>query len=262
MRLALISDIHANREAFEAVLERIDALGVDRVLCLGDIVGYYADAEACIELLGERGIESLGGNHDLATAGLRSAEEFGARARRVVEWTERRLSRPALGFLRGLTVARAMDPTFFAVHAALHPEPNDQLHLSSRPRVEASMRALASGRFGSTLCFFGHTHRPVIHALEHGRLESLAVDTDACVRLSVDACYLINPGSVGQPRDGDARASFAIWDGAKRTVAFHRVAYDWRRCHDKARRAGLLEPEPTPVGRAFQRVRRALISAP
>ena len=245
MTTAVISDVHANIEALEAVLERIDRLGVREIRCLGDIVGYHADPEACVRLLMDTGVESLAGNHDRAVAGSESALDFGARARRAVRWTRERLSQKSLSFLRTLRVSELVPGRYFAVHAALHPEPNDRLHLSTRERVRASLLELATGRFGSMLCLFGHTHRPVVHRLEGPRVVSLDLDRPGRVKLDPGVPTLLNPGSVGQPRDGDPRAAFAVLDGD--SVELLRVEYDVRACHDKARRAGLFDPEPAHV---------------
>jgi predicted phosphodiesterase len=250
MKIALISDLHANIEAFEAVLARIDQLGVDRIYCLGDIVGYHADPERCIERLRERQIRSLAGNHDRAVAGLSKPLHFGSRARRAVGWTRERLSAESMQFLASLPVADRPCDGCFAVHGALHPEPNTELHLSTRQRVSASLTELASGRFGARLCFFGHTHRPVVHALSRGLVDSRDVDGELTIRLDPRAATLVNPGSVGQPRDGDARAAFALYDSDASVVSFHRVAYDWQSCHDKALRAGLFDDEPMHLSSA------------
>jgi predicted phosphodiesterase len=247
MKYAIISDIHANIEALDAVLARIERLGVDRTLCLGDVVGYHADPEACLDRLDARGVRSLAGNHDRAAAGVRSAVHFPTRARRALEYARARLDPERLARLGQQPFAELIDDAFFAVHAALHPEPNDALHLSTRERVKASLAVLASGQLGSKLCFFGHTHRPVIHTLRGSRVESRAIDGEPELELEPGAVQMVNPGSVGQPRDGDTRASFAVYDTARSTVSFQRVAYDWRACHEKARRAGLFDPEPAHV---------------
>lgn len=247
MKYAIISDLHANIEALDAVLGRIDELGVDSVLCLGDIVGYHADPEPCIERLRERGIRSLAGNHDRAVVGSKSALHFGSRARRVVEWTRRQLSAASLEYLARLPIASPIDGRFFAVHAALHPEPNDDLHLSTAARVRQSLALLESGRFGTRVCFFGHTHRPVVHTLVGVELKSRDVDTEVSLELDPELAVMINPGSVGQPRDGDTRASFAVYDSDAQRVAFHRVVYDYRACNEKTERAGLFDREPAHV---------------
>jgi predicted phosphodiesterase len=247
MRYAIISDLHANIEALDATLARIDALGVDRVLCLGDIVGYNADPEPCIERLRERKIRSLAGNHDRAVVGTRSALHFGSQARRVVEWTRHQLSDQSRAYLARLPIADSIDGAFFAVHAALHPEPNDELHLSTKERVRASLLALASGRFGARVCFFGHTHRAVVHSLSGTHVQSRDVDTETTLELDPELFHIVNPGSVGQSRDGDPRAAFAVYDSDASAVSFHRVAYDFALCHDKAERAGLFDREPAHV---------------
>jgi predicted phosphodiesterase len=244
MKIALISDLHANIEALDATLSEIDGRGVDRIFCLGDIVGYHADPEACIERLRERQIRSLAGNHDRAVAGLCSTRHFGSRARRAAAWTRRQLSAESLAYLASLPVAEHLVHGCFSVHGALHPEPNADLHLSTRERVRASLKELQSGRFGARVCFFGHTHRAVVHVVSGAGVRSRDVDTETTLLLDAHAATLVNPGSVGQPRDGDPRAAFAVYDTERRTLEFVRVSYDWRACHEKARRAGLFDPEP------------------
>lgn len=244
MKIAFISDLHANIEALDATLAAIDGRGVDRIFCLGDIVGYHADPEACIQRLRERQIRSLAGNHDRAVAGLSSTLQFGSRARRAAAWTRRQLSGESLAYLASLPVAEHLAGGCFAVHGALHPEPNADLHLSTRERVRASLRELEAARFGARVCFFGHTHRAVIHAGSGAGVWSRDIDVPTTVELRAEGATLVNPGSVGQPRDGDPRAAFAVYDTERRAVEFVRVVYDWQACHDKARHAGLLDAEP------------------
>jgi predicted phosphodiesterase len=241
VRYAILSDIHANLEALGAVIGRMRPLAVDRIVSLGDVVGYYADPGACLELLRRSGAHSIAGNHDRAATGAKDPVDFGETARRAVLWTRGVLGAEDRAFLDALPVWDHVDD-FLIVHAALHPEPNEDLHLSTRARVEHSLDVLASGRFGKRLCFFGHTHRPVIHELRDGRY-TLRSKPDI-LELSPDAAYLVNPGSVGQPRDGDQRASFVVYDSRAGTLAFHRVEYDRARCLQKAQAVGLLHGEP------------------
>jgi len=224
VKYAIITDVHANIEALSAVLAQIDRERIDEVVCLGDIVGYNASPNECVELIRRRGIRSIAGNHDRAATGDLDTGRFGSTARSAVEWTRARLRPENREFLRGLPRHLLIDGRFFAVHAALHPEPNDELHLSNDARVEASFRQLETGRFASRLCFFGHTHRPVIY--EHGR-GTRRVE-GASVTLLPDACYLVNPGSVGQPRGHDLRAGFAVFDALRGAIELRLVAYDWQ----------------------------------
>lgn len=237
MKYALISDVHANLEALRAVLERIDALGAQRILCLGDLVGYNADPGACIELLEARGIRSIVGNHDRAAVGTIDPGHFGRNARHAIIWTRQQLRARHRSYLERLPLTYSTDG-FMAVHGALHPRPNDRLHLSTPQRIEASFDQLVSGKFGVKLCFFGHTHRGVAHEHDGTRFRSLEGDK---LELHPDRHYLVNPGSVGQPRDGDERAAFALYDTGRRTIEFCRVAYDVEAMQDKRRKAGLDE---------------------
>ena len=248
MRYAVLSDVHANLEALTAVLGRLKTLAVDRIVCLGDVVGYHADPGECLELLRASGAHLIAGNHDRAATGKKDPSDFGFAARRAVLWTQQKLQERDRRFLDELPVFDQLDG-FAVVHAALHPEPNEDLHLSTRRRIDRSLAVLASGRFDAKICFFGHTHRPVAHELRGSRYVSHSADR--IVPLLPDGVYLVNPGSVGQSRDGDERAAFLVYDTRATTIAFHRVAYDRAACLRKARRAGLLHRE-TRFGRAYR----------
>lgn len=218
MRYALLADVHANLPALEAVLDAALAAGVERVICAGDLVGYHADPEACVDRLRAAGAVCVAGNHDRVAAGIVEPVGFGREARRAILWTRARLSDECRVFLASLPLARVVDGRFLLVHGALHPAPNADLHLSTGARVSRSLEALGTGPWGVHLAVFGHTHRAVIHASIRGEEGQLS--------LSGSARYLLNPGSVGQPRDGDPRPSFALLDveGSSASVRFRRVA--------------------------------------
>lgn len=241
MQYAIISDVHANIEALTAVLARIDELEIDRVFCLGDLVGYHADPNACVELARLRKIRCITGNHDRAAVGMKNPRHFGSAGRHAIRWTRRVLSEENRRFLGELPVWDIVDGCFVAVHGALHPAPNEDLHLSTDERVVASFARLSQSDFGASVCFYGHTHWPISHEWRHGRL---TVSYGHTVAIRPGSLYLINPGSVGQPRDGDGRASFAIFDAVERTVVFHRVPFDAMSCRTKAHAAGLFDAEP------------------
>lgn len=236
MRYAVISDLHANLDALERVFANIDHDRVERVVCLGDLVGYNARPNECVELVRRRRVRCLAGNHDRAAIGVKDPASFGAGARRAIEWTRSALSAEHRDFLRTLPTHELVDGRFFAVHGALHPEPNDDLHLSNDVRVQKSFDELVTGRFGAKLCFFGHTHRPVAYEHARGAFRRLR---DGVVDLHPDAHYLINPGSVGQPRDGDPRAAYVVFDSREMTVELRRVEYDVAKNLEHTRRAGL-----------------------
>jgi predicted phosphodiesterase len=240
VRLGLVSDVHANLEALTAVLKELERARVDRIVCLGDVVGYHANPNECLELLERAGAQSIAGNHDRAATGVLSPASFGAVARHAIHWTRRVLEPERAQRLRELDVFDRLGDTACLVHAALHPQPNDEYHLTTEARVEASFRKLVSGELGARLCFFGHTHQAVVHRTD-GRTTSRVPHGLAPARVELDgAYYLVNPGSVGQPRDGDERASFAVFDDRAFTVEFRRVEFDRTTCLRKAEQAGLL----------------------
>lgn len=239
MRLALISDIHANLEALQATLADIACRGVDRVVCLGDIVGYNANPAECVALI--RGADALcvAGNHDLAVCGRIPTKYFPATAARAVAWTQRRLSWRDLQFLAGLPLKARVEGGLVAVHGALHPQTaSATVRLDTDEKRQQSFQALIADRSGARIGAFGHTHEVGIYEfrLRGGGTDARGEQTTA---LRDDAYYLLNPGSVGQPRSKDTRASYMTVDFATRTVAVHRVAYDRQAALAATRRAGL-----------------------
>lgn len=255
MRLAIISDIHANLEALRAALAGISAEGVDRILCLGDIVGYHADPEECIALLRRSDAICVAGNHDRAVAGRIGTDGFSADAARGVAWTRERLSAEAIAFLAGLP-SQACVGGVLAVHGAPLAEGRgcETTRLDTCERRRQAFGALAAHPSGARVCAFGHTHRLGIHEFRGGVARTCAEDE---VALRDDALYLVNPGTVGQPRTGERRATYIVLDTQDRAAAVRRVEYDEFPALEKARKAGLLPPHPSPfraaAGRALRR---------
>jgi predicted phosphodiesterase len=248
MRLGIVSDVHANLEALTAVLRELEGRKVDRVLCLGDVVGYHANPNECMELLARLDALTIAGNHDRAAVGIIEPHDFGPSARRAIHWTRRVLLAEHARRLRELDVFTRLDSRVCLVHAALHPTPNDKYHLTTPVRVAASFEKLHSGEVPARLCFFGHTHRAAVHYSNGREIRELPVGPEP-LRLDLDGgYYLVNPGSVGQPRERDRRAAFAIYDEQASSLEIHRVAYDAERCMQKAAAAGLLLDE-RPVWR-------------
>jgi len=242
VRYAILSDVHANLEALTAVLDDVRAEGAPPIVCLGDLVGYHADPEACVDLLRAHGAVAVAGNHDRVAAGLAEPDGFGDAARRAILWTRARLSPEARAFLALLPLSRVVDGRFLLFHGALHPAPNADLHLSRAARVRRSIQALEDGPWGVRLAFFGHTHRGVVHEARGGAVRSIEGQT---MELTAGLTYLVNPGSVGQPRDGDPRAAYVIFDAGLGLLRFRRVPFDRDACLAKVARAGLaLERAP------------------
>lgn len=231
MRVALLSDIHSNLEALDAVRARMLEAKVDEVWVLGDIVGYGADPTAVVGIVAEIGTRVIGGNHDLATAGRFDVSWFNAAAAEAIHWTAAELSGEARAYLDGL------DPTSPNGALLVHGSVVDPVseYLLDVVSAAASFHAADFRR-----CFFGHTHLPTVFTLDaRGRVAGGVVGDGERIRLRPDVRYMLNPGSVGQPRDGDPRASFMLYDAEAEEVVLHRVPYDIEGAAGKIRRAGL-----------------------
>lgn len=254
MRYALLADIHANLEALSAVLAAAPALGVDRLVGLGDIVGYYADPNACVDLLRRHAAVAVRGNHDSVAAGLRAPLEFSPTARRAIAWTAAELTPSSRHYLAALPLLRVVDDAFVIVHAALHPQPNESTRLCTPADARPTLEIIADHYPRQRICFFGHIHRRAAYLLRQGRVTEAGGHE---LFLEDDAVYLVNPGSIGQPRGGDPRPSLAIYDTLRRCVEFHYVAHDNARALRKAAAAGLIRP-PNPIMRSARQVKHLL----
>lgn len=237
MRLAILSDVHANLEALRAVLGDMSARQVDRIVCLGDIVGYNADPAACIALLRESGALCVAGNHDRAVAGLITTEGFGAIGARAIAWTRARLDSDALAFLAGLPLQASFRDHLVAVHGILRPDGGcERTYIHNDERRLQCFAALAAHPSRARVCAFGHTHHLGVFELRGGRMQALMGDH---LLLQEEAHYLVNPGSVGQPRTAERRATYLVLDTGSGALTVHRVGYDARLALAKARQAGL-----------------------
>ena len=232
MRIAIIADIHANLEALQAVLERIHALNVDEIVCLGDIVGYNANPNECVGILRNEKILSVLGNHDACASGLEEPFRFNVLARSAVFWTREHLTEENRSFLRELPREKRVHDCFL-FHGSIHDTNRYILFLDD---VEENFQSLAGLPGALKLGFFGHTHVGTAFIDHQGVISS---DLSSELSLSSEKRYLIDPGSVGQPRDGDPRASFLVYDRDDSTVLFFRVEYDIKACQDRIVRAGL-----------------------
>jgi diadenosine tetraphosphatase ApaH/serine/threonine PP2A family protein phosphatase len=221
MRYLVISDIHANLEAYESVMAEAKPLGYDRVLVLGDLVGYGADPNAIVEKIRDLApFAIIRGNHDKVGSGVESPEGFNAVARNAIRWTYDALSPANRQWLADLPAGpTSVDDLIEICHGT--PFDEDAYVFDDLD----ALRALHTAR--RPLCLFGHTHVQVGHYLSREQFGlSTAEDQRPLTIPIVDQNrYLINPGSVGQPRDGDPRAGFAIVDGEKREATIYRVAY-------------------------------------
>ncbi len=259
VKLALISDVHANLEALEATLADIARRSPDRIVCLGDIVGYNTNPAECIALLRQVDCLCIAGNHDRAVCGEITTETFSDVAARAVAWTRRRLGADAIDFLRGLPLKANIEDKVLAVHGALHPESGcETVRLDSDDRRLLSFEALVAHPSGARICAFGHTHRHGVYELRGGRARLRPEDE---VVLDDDAYYLVNPGTVGEPRTRDWRATYMMLDTARRIVTVRYVTYDAALPFAKTRKAGLAPAFsylPVPVRDALKRGLRAV----
>ncbi|MER3456608.1 MAG: metallophosphoesterase [candidate division GAL15 bacterium] len=234
MRYAVLSDVHANLEALEAVLEDARGQGVQGFLCLGDFVGYGPDPNACVERL--RGLVSVAlvGNHDLAALGRLDAGNFNLFARAALEWTREQLSPSVRAFLEHLR-PRETFQDLLLVHAS----PQDPVHeyILDWETADDNFRAEPF-----SVCLFGHTHVPVRFTHDGVRTQVLPFLPHAPLQLSPQLRHLVNVGSVGQPRDGDPRAAYTVLDTEARTVELRRVSYPVEAVQRKMQARGLPGP--------------------
>jgi diadenosine tetraphosphatase ApaH/serine/threonine PP2A family protein phosphatase len=247
MRYLVISDIHANLEAYETVMETARQLGWDRVVVLGDLVGYGGDPNAVVDRIRELTPYALiRGNHDKVGSGIESADGFNAVARSAIRWTYDTLTPANRQWLAALPAGPVdVDGKFEICHGT--PFDEDAYVFDDLD----ALRALHASR--RPLCLFGHTHVQVGYSLAKNQF---AVETNGDARpldipIRQDTKYLINPGSVGQPRDGDPRAGFGIVDGDKLTVSIHRIPYPVAKAQARIVEQGLPEilAERLAVGR-------------
>ncbi len=234
MRVAIISDVHANLEAFEAVLKEIDRVGVDSIVSLGDVVGYNPNPNECIDLLMERTIPSLMGNHDAVAAGLEDPIDFNPIARKAVVWTRTVLNDEHKQYLREQPERRRLAPGIELVHGSLL---NRDHYILSDWDVEQNFSLMSAANPPIHVLFFGHTHCQEAFTMRPDGVWSTVAER--VLYLKEGECALVNPGSVGQPRDQDPRAAFAIYDSDAQKIELFRTAYDVATCAQKILAAGL-----------------------
>ena len=225
---AVISDIHGNLEALEAVLQDVpDA--VETVYCLGDVIGYGANPDECCDIVRESGMPAISGNHDLAVTDLKTdLNWFNPVAAAAVVWTRGHLSEENTEFLRTRPRTILTEEALF-IHGSVR-DPDE--YIINAVSAQENLRMLKSEYPGVPICFFGHTHVKTVSPSPNGSvIEAHTLD------LSANGPYLVNPGSVGQPRDGDTFASYVLAED--RRVIYRFVEYDIERAQAKIRSAGL-----------------------
>jgi diadenosine tetraphosphatase ApaH/serine/threonine PP2A family protein phosphatase len=221
VRLAFFADIHANRQAFAACLDAARANGAERFICLGDYVGYGADPEWTIETvmgLVEQGALAVRGNHDTAVGS--STESMNAEAQAAIEWTRGRLSAPERKFLSELPLTRQEDDRLYVHSDASQPAKWRYV----RSAADAGRSLIATD---AHITFCGHIHRPALYSMSvTGKMTSFIPISGVPIQLLSGRRWLAVLGSVGQPRDGDPAACFAMFDTVSREITYCRVPYD------------------------------------
>jgi len=232
MRRAIISDIHANLAAFKAVLDDIEHQGgVEKIWCLGDVVGYGPDPHECIETLCQTDHVCIAGNHDWAAIGKVGTAEFNPDAATACHWTAQQLNSTDVEYLENLPLV-IEDGEYTLVHGS----PREPIweYLVSNSVAQENFTF-----FKSKYCLVGHSHVPLIFSRdEDGVFTAGRFLTNVKLLLS-SSRLIINPGSVGQPRDGNPLASYAIYDSSYGTINLYRVSYDIRATQDRMAERGL-----------------------
>lgn len=228
MKYGLFSDIHGNLEALQAVLDALRKEGVDNYICLGDIVGYGANPRECLKLIKDLNSSTIAGNHDYAAVNLTDLDYFNSYAKEAVLWTQNQLEEVDRDFLAGLKLVHHF-PSFTIVHATLR-VPEEWNYILSTYEARQNFQLLTP-----SLLFVGHSHVPLVF---EGNANYRYYFREV-VNLEEGKKYIINIGSVGQPRDGNPQASFALCDTESHTVQIRRVEYNVTGAMRKIVEAGL-----------------------
>ena len=222
MRIAVLADVHANLPALEAVVRDLQDLGCDHLWHLGDAVGYGAEPYACIQILADLGAEMIAGNHELAIVDPEMAAGFNPAAREAVDWTRQALSAEIIRLLAELP--RALQPEA-GIHL-FHGLPNNVNGYIRTSETAEQVLSYFTDRYPlMRLAFFGHTHRSAVFTQLTGRpLRTFEPDRE--ILISSGRRYLINPGSVGQPRNNDPRTQYLVFDPDQGRIRFRKIEYD------------------------------------
>lgn len=223
MLIAIISDIHSNADALNAVLEEINKIKPDLIFCAGDIVGYGPEPQLCIEIIRDLNIETVGGNHDFACAGLVDINTLSESAREAIIWTQTQIDEDDLSFLAELPLLISND--YLSLSHASFSSPELFEYILTPLDVERSLDAL-----NKKIGFIGHSHTPIIyHRDEKGRINTIKSKE---YQVS-DGKIIVNVGSVGQPRDFNPSSCFVLFDVDKNKVIYKRVNYNYKATYQK-----------------------------
>jgi len=228
LRYGIFGDIHGNLDAFQSVLAEMEKLDIQEYLCMGDIVGYGADPEACVKIVRELGALTIAGNHDHAVLGHLDIAYFNQYAREAALWTRAHLSQESMDWLRQRPFVEHLED-FTIVHGSLQ-APELFNYVTTIKDAEFNFRLM-----DKTILFLGHSHQP----LAFFYTDPMTYTMDPTIPIDPESKAIVNVGSVGQPRDEDPRAAFALYDDDANQVVIHRVEYDIDRAAGKILEAGL-----------------------
>jgi predicted phosphodiesterase len=234
MRIAMISDIHANVEALEAAMTHIDSQGVDEIICLGDVVGYGANPNECFAIVNKRCSQTLLGNHDAAAIGALSTQYFNIHAKIAIEWTAEHLSETTRSLIEKLPLTK-IDSDITFVHATPY-EPKMWYYITSLEEAAFNFQF-----FNTTHCFVGHTHIPMIIVLNEKKEVYVHQGDSIDYGALKGSRFLINIGSIGQPRDRNPKSCYGIIDTEKTTFSYQRVEYNISKTQEKMKKIKMPE---------------------
>ncbi len=234
MRIGILSDIHGNYEALKASYKALTDYGCDKIICIGDIVGYGARPKECIEFIREKQIPSVKGNHDYYSSEDKETWDIQPYASAAITWTRHVLSDNEMTWLKALPYRIDEDDVIF-IHSSL-----DALDGASWPYILDTKTALFHFFLqDKQFAFFGHTHIPLFFSYSRSQTISIEILRDRKISRRSTSKYLINPGSVGQPRDFDSRSSVVVFNNETREVKTLRVSYDIKKVQNQIVSAGL-----------------------
>lgn len=228
MKIAILSDIHSNLEALNAVVEALAIEPLSETYCLGDIVGYNANPHEVIEMIQKMNAVCVAGNHDHAAVGLTSTDYFNPVAKEAAQWTAQQLSETEKDWIKSFPYIQKIG-NITLVHATPY-EPKEWGYILTAHDAKKAFEVLETD-----LCFIGHSHLPFV--FQEGK--GFVFQEEGVFELKEGERYIVNAGSVGQPRDRNPNASFVLFDPQKKTVDFKRVPYDFKKTQSKILAAGL-----------------------
>ncbi len=231
MRYGIFSDIHANLEACRKAFDYYKAQNIDKFICLGDTVGYGANPQECLELIGKLKPKTIAGNHDWAAVDKFNSGYFNWHAKQAIFWTKKNINKNSWRYLHSLALTHK-ENNFQCVHGSLDkPREFNYTITSHQALINFSL-------LNKQICFIGHSHLAEVFCQNNGQIRHLSKEK---INIEKNKKYIINVGSVGQPRDGDPRLSLCVYDAKRKLLKFKRIPYNIEKAANKIRKKGLPE---------------------